>query len=79
MFNVLGLESVDYVNKSGVRVQGVRIHTTYQKESCDGYCVEVFYVSLDKFNPDIKLGCDVEPLYNKYGKVEHIKLLSISN
>ena len=33
MYEVVGLEMVDYVNKQNKRVQGVKIHCFYQKFS----------------------------------------------
>lgn len=74
MYNVIGLESVDYLNKSGKRVQGVKVHTQYRSEKCDGVCVESFYVNIDNWSNDVKLGSNVEPLYNKYGKVQSLQL-----
>lgn len=75
MFNVIGIEMIDYVNKQNRKVQGFKIHCSYPSDNCEGVCVENFYVSADKFNDSITLGCNIEPLYNRYGKVQSIHII----
>lgn len=75
MYCVVGLEMVDYVNKSNKRVKGVKFHCSYEKDSCIGQCVESFYISDDKYDNSVELGDYVEPLYNKFGNVQAIQVL----
>ena len=72
---VIGIEMVDYVNKQNKRVQGVKIHGTYEKDNCVGVCVDSFYLSDDKYEDNVELGDLVEPLYNKYGNVTAIQVI----
>ena len=74
-YEVVGIEVIDYVNKQNRRVQGVRVHCSYLLDNCEGICVENFYLSADKFNDSIKIGCIVSPNYNKYGNLQSLTIL----
>lgn len=77
MYNVVGLENVDYSNKVGKRVQGIRVHCTFEKpDKCFGVCVESIYISRDKFDDSIEVGCKIEPFYNKYGQVQSLQVIN---
>lgn len=75
MYKVIGIEMIDYVNKSNKRVTGMRLHCCFEKDNCNGVCVDSFYINNDKINFIVELGDFVEPLYNKYGNVQSIQVL----
>lgn len=75
MYCVIGIEVVDYINKSNKRVSGLKFHCTYDKDGVSGNCVDNFYISADKLDVTVELGDYVEPLYNKFGNVQAIQIM----
>lgn len=75
-FNVIGFESVNYTNKQGNNVSGVRLHLTYSKDRCEGLAVEQIFCS-SELASGICVGDLIEVFYNKYGRVAVIKRLEV--
>lgn len=75
-FTVIGIESVNYTNKQGNNISGVRLHLMYSKEKCEGSAVEQIFCSSD-LAYGIGVGDLIEVYYNKYGRVAVIKRLEV--
>lgn len=74
---ILGTKVVSYTSKEGYKVQGMELHGTYESEKVAGMGVSKVYVSeraLEKSEP-IKIGQEVEFMYNRYGKIEKINII----
>ena len=74
-YKVLGIENVDYENKAGRQVKGLRLHLGYEKDNVDGMCVETVFVS-DRIVCNAKVCDDVRIMYNKFGSVAQIEVLA---
>lgn len=78
MYNVVGIQKIDYTSKkTGDKVVGSRLHcmTETENESVSGYMVESFYCS-DKVDISaVTVGSDIEIYFNKYGTVTAVKVL----
>ena len=75
-FKVIGLKGYDFVNdKTGERVQGIKLYLTYTDDKVNGYACDNVNISLAKFDENIKPGSSVNVFYNKYGKVEQVQLI----
>lgn len=72
MYKILGIQSVDYTNKSGNRVSGVRLHCTYEDKRVTGYAVESIFVSSSVSTDKFEVGDEIDVLYNKYGSVSRV-------
>ena len=73
---IMGLRPYDFEDKSGKQIQGVSVHCAYEDERIVGVGVERFSISNDKLGKTkLELGMLIEPLYNKYGKVDGIRPL----
>lgn len=71
--NVLGVQQVNYTNKDGRSVSGVRIHyTTEGNKYVEGLICENQYISsqLLQNNEIIHVGDQVRFYYNRYGSVD---------
>ena len=76
---VIGIKTVDYVNKkNNERVQGVELHMQKLLQDGEGYEVSKCYVPLTKF-PDIcnnvALGSNVMVSFNRWGQVDDIIII----
>lgn len=74
-YTVIGIEKVNYTNKSGVVVEGLRIHLTFEKKNCDGLAVETVYMSYD-LGAGLSVGNEIELYYNKFGRPVHVAILA---
>lgn len=75
MYTVYGIENVDYVNRQNRHVEGVRLHCTYSSDKINGSGCEAFWCGRNVNLPsDLKLGDDVNILYNRYGGIEAVVL-----
>lgn len=72
---VIGIELVDYKSKSGNQVQGRKYHCTYEKKGVNGLCTFSEFVGIG-VDVDVQIGDCVEFLYNKFGKVCHITVIT---
>lgn len=67
---VLGIRSLDYVNKQGRRVVGVQFHCSFLDDAVTGEAVDRFFISqrylpIDGSLPEI--GCFVTLSFDRYG------------
>lgn len=78
-YSVLGIEDVNYTNKQGNEVSGLRLHLVneqLQRNNLRGNAVEQIFISAraDCFPTAKKLEINsyCEPIYNRYGSIEDI-------
>ena len=58
---VLGIQKIDYTNKSGRHITGINLHVMYNDIKTDGYSVDKFYISSNFPNIDkIIVNSDLE-------------------
>lgn len=75
---VIGKQRVDYKNKDGKVIQGVRLWACHEKNGVIGVVSEEVYLSDNKLAAcglsadKINVDDDVTVLYNRYGSVESI-------
>lgn len=72
MYKILGIESVDYYNKSGKRITGVRLHCSCEDSRVTGVAVESIFVSSSVTTDKYEVGDEIDVLYNKFGSVSRI-------
>ncbi len=60
MFNVVGIQKVDFTDKDGKPVQGTKFHCMREKDFVEGYAVESVFVRSDVDVSDVALGSTVE-------------------
>ena len=78
MYQVIGKQCVDYQNKDGKQIKGLKLWLAYEKKGVTGVAADPIYLSQSKLdecgiNPDeIKIDDLVTVFYNRYGKVESI-------
>lgn len=71
---VVGIQEVDYENKSGLRVQGKRLFLTYESDKILGSGVEAVYIP-QRVECDVKIGDTINILYNRFGKVDKVVIV----
>lgn len=74
-YELLGIEEVDYENKMGRRVKGLKLHLTYQKKDVEGMCVETVFVS-ERIECNAQLGDIVRVVYNRFGSVTDVEVVA---
>lgn len=42
---IVGFENIQYTNKDGREVKGLRLYYTYEDPSCNGKCCDTVYIS----------------------------------
>jgi hypothetical protein len=80
MYNVVGIEKVDYKNQNGNQVKGCKFHCVVETESprVEGSLVETVYLSdrtINNFGRSPRVGDICNFLYNKYGNITHIEYI----
>lgn len=79
MYCIVGIENVNYVNKSGREVRGTKLHLLCPEEPTDkrikGQRVESEYVSEAVPVLGLNIGDHIDLFYNKYGRVADIQLV----
>lgn len=78
MYCVVGIRRVDYTSKkTGNRVLGVNLYCNYEDDHTEGFACDSIFFSDDRLQ---KLGWTPQvsdmfwPVYNKYGRIEDVKL-----
>lgn len=67
---LIGYRRVD-VSREGADIHGYNLYCTYQDVNVEGAVAERLWVN-DRVlvnAGDLRVGCEVTPLYNKYGKI----------
>lgn len=73
---VLGIEYLDYVSKkTNKNVKGYNLHLCYEKNNCEGLAVVTEFVN-EELGADVKVSDKIELLYNKFGKVSKVNIIS---
>lgn len=78
---IVGTRNVSFKGKDGSPVEGTKLYLTGPMEPDRGVGLEteeIFLSTAKKANLSfaLEVGIEVEVVYNKYGKVETLKLLS---
>lgn len=72
---IQGLRPYEFEDKQGKVVKGVSVYCSFTDEHISGTGVEKFSISDEKLGDiALKLGMEVEPLYNKYGKISGLNI-----
>lgn len=67
---LIGFRRVD-ISREGAEVHGYNLYCTYQNGLIEGEVAERLWVN-DRVMVnagDLRVGCEVTPVYNKYGKI----------
>lgn len=73
ILEVLGYEHVQYVNKSGRQVIGMRLYLVYDSDRVTGSGCESVWISGDLTPP--ALGSKVRLMYNRFGRCISFQLI----
>lgn len=82
MYQVIGKQRVDYVSKEKKEVKGLKLWLAYEKKGVEGFAAETVYLSDAKLQQigltvsDINIDDTVNVLYNRYGNVESVSVVS---
>lgn len=73
-YTVVGVQAVDFTGSDGNKVEGWKVHCTYENEHVDGMAVLSQFV---KSLPNgLHLGDCIQFTYNRYGKVTDVQLVN---
>ena len=72
MFQVIGIEKIDFKTRDGDVIRGHRLHLAFEKKDIEGLAVENVFVKESISLDDIQVGDNVLLFYNKYGKVADV-------
>lgn len=73
---IMGKKAIKFTSKEGNEISGVRFYYTYDLADVDGVATDSVFVSDAKLDGlDVKVGDEVEVLFNRYGKVAGIRFL----
>lgn len=76
MYEVIGLEHRQYTNKQGRQVSGYNIYVTFEKKNMDGIaCFQDWCSDAAVKESGVCVGDKVDLLYNRYGKIESVRLV----
>lgn len=79
MYNVVGIQKINYVSKkTNSPVTGTRLHCTQDfapDSSSEGCAVDSFYCSSSVDLSGVSIGSDVEILFNRFGSVAAVQLV----
>lgn len=73
MFEVIGIERVDFNAPDGNRIVGTRLYLTCNKNRVVGKACESCFIKDSISTTGIEVGDQIEIFYNKYGKVSDVK------
>lgn len=76
MYNVVGIEKVNYTNKAGRKVIGTALHCLCEEPKYGGYAVERIYCSSSVDCSNVSVNSNIDVLYNKYGSVSRVDVIS---
>lgn len=75
MYEVIGIAHRQYTNKQGKAVSGYNLYVTYEDRSTNGLaCMREWISDPVMEDSGISIGDKVNLLYNRYGRVESIKI-----
>lgn len=76
---VVGMKELDFKTKDGQQISGVKLFLEYQEEKTTGVCTDSAFISerrMEESNYIPAVGDDIELMYNRYGKIQAIRLLA---
>ena len=71
---LIGFKRVD-ISRDGTEVHGYNLYCTYADPKTEGEACERLWVN-DRVlvnAGDLRVGCEVTPLYNKYGRIADVQ------
>lgn len=75
---VIGFAEISFTDKNtGAVIEGMNIFVTFENKRTSGSACDRLYVSrqrLEEYGYYPSIGDDIEPLYNRYGKISGIRL-----
>lgn len=77
MFTVIGIQKVDFKAQDGNVIKGTKLYLTFDKDYVDGKACETIFVKESISLVGIEVGDLITVNYNKFGKVQDVKLVSI--
>lgn len=72
MYNLVGVQNVNYKSKSGNQVTGTRLYATFKDESISGLGTEAIWVPNNVDIPKLAPNAAFDVAYNRYGRVSSI-------
>lgn len=60
VFNVVGIQILDFVDNNGKNIKGTKFHCMRSKEFVDGYAVETVFVPSDVDVSSVVVGSEVD-------------------
>jgi len=73
---VIGLSTVDFVNKDGASIKGTSIYACFRDERVTGMKAEKFFVSQTISLPPIKPGDEIDMSFTHQGRIERVEAVS---
>lgn len=76
---IVGFEKIEYVNKDGKEVKGLRLYYTYEDDSVSGKAADTVYLSNSSpaYFEDVKIGCKYDFNYQVSSFAGKTRLVSI--
>ncbi len=72
---VLGKKSVNFVSSDNKEIKGANLFVGCDAEGVEGMMCDKFFVAAEKLpKQEIVVGTDIEIYFNRYGKVDAIKV-----
>ena len=72
MYNLVGIQNVNYTAKSGSQVTGTRLFATFKDEKIKGLGTEAIWVPNSVDIPKLEPNAAFDVSYNRYGRVSAI-------
>lgn len=76
---VVGFKGLDFKTKDGQQISGVKLFLEYQEDKTNGVCTDSAFLSdrrLEECDYIPAVGDEIELMYNRYGKITTIRILS---
>lgn len=79
---LVGYEKIEYTKKDGTEVNGHKLHVMYEGDDYDnfenvtGKAVEAIYIGGSIALPALKIGDELQVRYNRYGRIDRVKVVS---
>lgn len=81
---LVGFEKIEYTKKDGTEVKGSKLHVMYEGDDYDNYenvtgkAVEAIYIGSSVALPALKIGDNLQLRYNRYGRIDRVKVVEAS-
>lgn len=76
VYEIVGMEKVDYINKEGKHIQGHNLYCVFDHTDIEGMGCENFYVPVSIDVSSIKVGDKVSFFCNRFGTVRFVNKVS---